>query len=125
MPRGPVSCGYDQNLPPEPVTCFHVQSTNFDLSASAPYGRRSTRLLVSVKVGMYWNSIWTRSGAPVPAFSAVRSLVYSAAPDPALTTFTLMAGYFFWNTATSLAMSGTQVQNVKVVGVVIALSMSA
>ena len=33
-----------------------------------------------VKVGMYWNSICATSGAPVPAFSAVRSLVYCGSP---------------------------------------------
>src|SRR3954447_1673755 len=36
-----------------------------------------------------------------------------------------MAGYFFWNSATSFLMSGTQVQKVSSVGVCIALSMSA
>src|SRR5882757_11570569 len=74
---------------------------------------------------MYWYSICTRSGAPEPAFSAVRSLVYSAVPWPAFTTLILMAGYFFSKTAISLLMSGTQVQNVNVVGVCMALSMSA
>ncbi len=29
-----------------------------------------------VKVGIAWYSICTRSGAPLPAFNAVRSLVY-------------------------------------------------
>ena len=78
-----------------------------------------------VNVGMAWYSIWTMSGAPLPAFSAVRSLVYCGVPWPALTTLTLTAGYFFSKSATSLAMSGTQVQNVSSVGVCIALSMSA
>jgi hypothetical protein len=36
-----------------------------------------------------------------------------------------MAGYFFSKSATSFSMSGTQVQNVRVVGVVMALSTSA
>src|SRR3954453_15388164 len=74
---------------------------------------------------MYWNSIWATSGAPVPACSAVRSLVYCGVPAPAFTTFTLMAGYFCSNRAISLSMFGTHVQNVSWVGVVIALSMSA
>ena len=30
---------------------------------------------MTVKVGMYWNSICATSGAPVPACSAVRSFV--------------------------------------------------
>ena len=76
-------------------------------------------------VGMYWNSIWATSGAPVPAFSAVRSLVYCGSPCPALTTLTSMAGYFFSNRATSFSMFGTQVQKVSSVGVGMALSMSA
>src|SRR3954451_5203780 len=76
-------------------------------------------------VGMYWNSIWATSGAPVPAFNAVRSLVYCGGPCPALTTLTSMAGYFFSKRATSLEMSGTHVQKVSLVGVCIALSMSA
>jgi hypothetical protein len=42
-----------------------------------------------------------------------------------LTTSTVIAGYFFSKSATSLSMFGTQVQNVRVVWVVIALSMSA
>ena len=74
---------------------------------------------------MYWNSICATSGAPVPAFKAVRSLVYCGVPWPALTTFTLIAGYFFWNRSTSFWMSGTQVQKVSSVGVCMALSMSA
>src|SRR5690348_9149540 len=78
-----------------------------------------------VKVGMAWYSIWTMSGAPLPAFSAVRSLVYCGVPWPALTTLTLIAGYRFSKSATSLSMFGTQVQNVSSVGVFIALSMSA
>src|SRR3954462_12536890 len=125
MPMGPVSCGYAQISPFWPLTWAHVQSTNLPLSPSAPYGRRSTRLLVIVKVGMYWYSICARSGAPVPELRAVRSLVYCAAPWPALTTLILMAGYFFSKIATSWAMLGTQVQKVRVVGVVMALSMSA
>ena len=80
---------------------------------------------MSENVGMYWNSIWTASGKPLPAFKAVRSLVYCGVPWPALTTFTLIAGYFFWNRSTSFWMFGTQVQNVSSVGVDIALSMSA
>jgi hypothetical protein len=42
-----------------------------------------------------------------------------------LTTFTLIAGYFFWNRSTSFWMFGTQVQKVRSVGVDMALSMSA
>src|SRR5581483_484161 len=68
---------------------------------------------------------WHRSGAPLPACSAVRSFVYCGVPWPALTTFTLIAGYFASNSATSAAMFGTHVQKVSVVGVAIALSMSA
>jgi len=56
---------------------------------------------------------------------AVRSFVYWSAPCPAFTTLIFTAGYFFSNSATSCAMFGTQVQKVRVVGVVIALSMSA
>ena len=52
----------------------------------------------------------------MPALSAVRSLVYSARPWPALTTLTLIFGYFFSNKATSAAMPGTHVQNVSWVG---------
>lgn len=33
-----------------------------------------------VNVGMAWYSICTMSGAPLPAFSAVRNLVYSGVP---------------------------------------------
>ncbi len=80
MPSGPVSCGIAQTSPLGPLTCAHVQSTNVSFSAAAPYGRRSSRLSVMVKVGMYWNSICATSGAPVPACNAVRSLVYSGAP---------------------------------------------
>src|SRR5579859_2851101 len=83
------------------------------------------RLLVIVKVGRYSYSICARSGVPFPAVSAVRSLVYCASPCPALTTLTLMAGYFFSKTATSWLMLGTQDQKVSVVGVVMALSISA
>lgn len=78
-----------------------------------------------VKVGMAWYSICTMSGAPLPALSAVRSLVYCGVPWPALTILTLTAGYFCSKSATSLAMFGTQVQNVSSVGVFMALSMSA
>ena len=78
-----------------------------------------------VKVGMAWYSICTMSGAPLPAFSAVRSLVYWGVPWPALTTLTLTAGYFFSKSATSSPMFGTHVQNVSSVGVFMALSMSA
>ena len=42
--------------------------------------------------------------------------MYSARPWPALTTLTLIFGYFFSNKATSAAMPGTQVQNVSWVG---------
>ena len=80
MPIGPVSCGIAQTSPLGPLTCAQVQSTNLSFSAAAPYGRRSSRLSVIVKVGMYWNSICATSGAPLPAFSAVRSLVYCGAP---------------------------------------------
>ena len=34
----------------------------------------SSRLLVIVKLGMYWNSIWITSGRPLPDFSTVRTL---------------------------------------------------
>jgi hypothetical protein len=80
MPSGPVSCGIAQTSPLGPLTCAHVQSTNLSFSAAAPYGRRSSRLSVMVKVGMYWNSICATSGAPVPACNTVRSLVYSGPP---------------------------------------------
>ena len=70
-------------------------------------------------------SICARSGAPFAAVSAVRSLVYSGSPCPALTTLTLIAGYAFSKTATSWLIFGTQVQKVRVVGVFMALSMSA
>lgn len=125
MPSGPVSWGIAHTSPLLPLTCCQVQSTNFSLSAEAPYGRRSSRLSVMVKVGMAWYSICTMSGAPLPAFRAVRNLVYCGVPWPALTTLTLMAGYFASKRATSLSMFGTQVQNVSSVGVFIALSMSA
>src|SRR6266567_4420428 len=78
-----------------------------------------------VNDGMYSYSIWHTSGVPLFACSAVRSFVYCGWLWPALTTFTLIAGYFFSNSATSSAMFGTQVQNVSVVGVVMALSISA
>lgn len=80
MPIGPVSWGMAQTSPPLPLTWPQVQSTNVDLSPEAPYGRRSRRLSVMVKVGMAWNSICTMSGAPLPALSAVRSLVYWGVP---------------------------------------------
>src|SRR5919201_152274 len=73
-------------------------------------------LPVSSKVGRSWNSIWTTSGAPEPALSAVRNLVYSGAPWPALTTWTVMPGCAFWNRLTSVWMFGTHVQNVRVTG---------
>ena len=33
----------------------------------------SSRLLVSVKLGMYWNSMWITSGSPLPDFRTVRT----------------------------------------------------
>ena len=119
MPIGPVSCGIAQTSPLGPLTCAHVQSTNLSFSAAAPYGRRSSRLSVMVKVGMYWNSICATSGAPVPACSAVRSLVYCRAALTGVDHLDLdRPGTSCSNSATSCAMSGTQVQNVSSVGVV-------
>ncbi len=34
----------------------------------------SSRLFVSVKLGMNWNSMWMTSGSPLPDFSTVRTL---------------------------------------------------
>src|SRR6266566_2546715 len=82
----------------------------------APYCDRSTSLPVSSKVGRYWNSICTTSGAPLPALRAVRSLVYSGAPWPALTSLTLMLGCDCSKRLISLWMLGTHVQKVSVTG---------
>src|SRR5215831_13158037 len=89
---------------------------NLSLIDAAPYGVRSARSPVIVKAGSSWYSTCARSGAPDPAVIAVRSLVYPAAPCPALTTLTLMFGYFCSKSATSSSIPPTQVQNVRVVG---------
>jgi len=78
-----------------------------------------------VKELMNWNSTCATSGAPCPDWIAVLSFWWCGAPCPTLTTFTFILGYLVVNSFTSLVMSGTQVQNVNVVGVSIALSMSA
>src|SRR5690242_20062590 len=73
----------------------------------------STSPLTVVKVGTYWNSIWTTSGAPEPAFSAVRSFWYSAAPWPTLTSLTWMSGCVLLKRFTSSWSLGTHDQNVR------------
>src|SRR5919198_2686021 len=76
----------------------------------------STRSPVTRKDGMYWNSICVTSGAPEPALSEVRSLVYSSDPCPALTSFTLMFGWARWNMSTCCCRFGTHDQSVRVTG---------
>src|SRR5215217_2840752 len=71
---------------------------------------------ICVKVGIYWNSICTTSGTPFSALSAVRSLVYSAAPCPALTYFTVTSLWVLLNSSTSSFIPGTQDQKVMVAG---------
>src|SRR5215212_1553735 len=69
-----------------------------------------------VKEGMYWNSICTTSGTPFSALSAVRSLVYSSAPCPALTYFTVTFLWVSLYSSTSSFIPGTQDQKVMVAG---------
>src|SRR4051812_36741812 len=59
----------------------------------APYWPMSTRCLVRLMVGSSWNSSITTSGAPLPALSAVCSLVYSSPPAPA---FVQSIWMFLW-----------------------------
>src|SRR6266508_2828453 len=76
----------------------------------------STRSPVTRNDGTNWNSICVTSGAPLPALSEVRSLVYSSDPCPALTSFTLMLGWARWNMSTCCCRSGTHDQSVRVTG---------
>src|SRR4028119_592325 len=72
----------------------------------------SANASICVNEGMYWNSIWTTSGTPSPALSAVRSLVYWSAPCPALTYLTSMSGCDFSKSWTSFCIPGTHDQKV-------------
>ena len=56
------------------LICFWIHSGYFERKSFGRYGVMSSRLLVIVKLGMYWNSIWTTSGRPLPDFSTVRTL---------------------------------------------------
>src|SRR2546423_5619794 len=67
----------------------------------APYLPRSTRCLVSSMVGSSWNSSMTTSGAPLPAFNAVCSLVYSSPPVPARVQSILTSEWVALNRSTT------------------------
>src|SRR5215217_2121760 len=76
----------------------------------------SARPSIWRKVGMNWNAMCTTSGAPEPAFSAVRSFSYSVSPCPAFTSLTLM---FLWassNMSTCVCISGNHAHKVSSVG---------
>src|SRR5919112_1515231 len=76
----------------------------------------SARPSICLKVGMYWNSMWTTSGAPSPALSAVRNFWYSSSPCPALTSLTLMFLWAFSNMSTCAWKSGNHAHKVSSVG---------
>src|SRR5215208_1028090 len=76
----------------------------------------SARASICVNEGMYWNSICTTSGTPFSALRAVRSLVYSSAPWPALTYLTVMLSWVSLKSSTSSFILGTQDQKVMVAG---------
>src|ERR671921_814251 len=61
---------------------------------------------------MNWNSMCTTSGAPEPAFSAVRSFSYSVSPCPALTSLTLIFLWAFSNMSTWVWKSGNHAHKV-------------
>src|SRR5580698_10156276 len=58
------------------------------------------------------NSISATSGAPVPAFMALFSSVYSAPPAPGSSSVTQMFGWVLLNSVTARLIPGTQAQNV-------------
>src|SRR5918995_6920704 len=76
----------------------------------------SARPSICLKVGMYWNSMCTTSGAPEPALSAVRSFWYSSSPCPAFTSLTLMFLWAFSNMSTWAWKSGSHAHNVSSTG---------
>src|SRR5829696_34243 len=112
---GPLSWGMAYTLEPSD-TCSQVQGTKSSLTSFAPCSARSTSASSCRNVSMNWNSICTTSGAPEPDLIAVRSLVYSSSPCPALTYLILMSGCASSNSLTSLIMSGTHDQKVSSTG---------
>lgn len=58
------------------------------------------------------NSTSATSGAPLPAFSALFSAVYSGSPAPGSSSVTQMPGWVLLNSVTARFMPGTQAQNV-------------
>src|SRR5215469_6819935 len=58
------------------------------------------------------NSTSATSGAPLPAFSALFSAVYSGSPAPGSSSVTQMPGWVLLNSVTARLMPGTQAQNV-------------
>src|SRR5699024_11987138 len=65
---------------------------------------------------MLWCSAWTTSGAPLPARTAVSSLVTAASPASCLLTSTCTSGFCWFQSATTSSMSGAQVQKVSSTG---------
>src|SRR3984885_3533067 len=57
------------------------------------------------------NSISATSGAPVPAFMALFSSVYSAPPAPGSSSVTQIDGWVLLNSVTARLIPGTQAQN--------------
>src|SRR5690606_35808595 len=56
------------------------------------------------------------SGTPDPAWMALSSAVYSSVDDPALTTSTVMLGYFFSKPGTAASTVPSQLHTVRVIG---------
>src|SRR5580692_10207440 len=62
--------------------------------------------------GISSNSISATSGAPVPAFIALLSSVYSAPPAPGSSSVTQIDGWVLLNSVTARLIPGTHAQNV-------------
>ncbi|MNW54211.1 hypothetical protein D3C74_318040 [compost metagenome] len=67
-------------------------------------------------VGIFWYSACMMSGAPLPALTAVSSLVMAGSPPSCLLTVTWMSGFAAFQVSTTLSTFGAQVQKVSSTG---------
>lgn len=67
-------------------------------------------------VGIFWYSACMMSGAPLPAWMAVSSLVTAGSPPSCLFTVTWMSGFSSFQISTTFSMFGAHVQNVRSTG---------
>ena len=87
--------------------------------STVPGSRSSAMSAIASKATrevMLWYSAWTTSGAPLPARTAVSSLVTAASPASCLLTSTCTSGFCWFQRATTSSMPGAQVQKVSSTG---------